>query len=747
MTTRPWIRRLFARSPRTIRSAPPRRRAARLGLEVLEDRAVPAVFTVNTLADTIDNNPNVTSLREAVRAANARAGADEVQFAPKLEGAVILTSGRIQITSPLTIVAPDLNEVTVVGLNSKAFWIDPRAGSVTIDEELTVMDGRKTAANPRARPSLTSVTPVDATTLVLDFNTRLGKSAAEVSSYQIPGLTINQVIATKYPTRVVLITSPQEDVPYRVSLNNLLARDGRTVRVANGAGSLTGIASGVDLEPPRVVGAVSLGNNKVLVSFSEPMADSALNRAHYAITQTNVNSEAGTLTVRGDSSDVAPVFADDDRMAVILTTSPQNELTYTVKAVNVTDLAGNAFAPPVLAGGQRIVSDQANFTGTPPSGDQLIDSDGDGLTDNEEQRGWEVVFRTADGHMVNRWVTSDPFVVDTDGEGFPDNVEAQLKLDPRDADTDDDLLTDWQEYTEIFSDHLNADTDGDGVDDGTEFLGVRSSPDFADTDGDQIPDGTEIALGGFYNPLVSNLPVPKIDVGDVDLSLRVDITATSSTGTRKLDSKTAQSTLTSTDNQSFTSTSESTQNAYAKIGLEQKVSEGKKAGDVFPEIETTLSAEAGWSGTWRSEYTTSSSRETQRALSNARSTEKEVQVGENVQTQVSDARIQTTINLSNASPIAYGLTNLQVTALIVDPHNPLELVPVATLVPEAEPPDGFALGPLVPARGPILMTSQNIFPSRVEELMANPQALVFKISNFDILDESKRNFAFASQNV
>src|SRR5262245_23134726 len=463
MTTRPWIRRLFARSPRTIRSAPPRRRAARLGLEVLEDRAVPAVFTVNTLADTIDNNPNVTSLREAVRAANARAGADEVQFAPKLEGAVILTSGRIQITSPLTIVAPDLNEVTVVGLNSKAFWIDPRAGSVTIDEELTVMDGRKTPANPRARPSLTSVTPVDATTLVLDFNTRLGKSAAEVSSYEIRGLTINQVIATKYPTRVVLITSPQEDVPYRVSLNNLLARDGRTVRVANGAGSLTGIASGVDTEPPRVVGAVSLGNNKVLVSFSEPMSDGALNPAHYAITQTNVNSEAGTLTVRGDSPDVAPVFADDDRMAVILTTSPQNELTYTVKVVNVTDLAGNAFAPPVLvAGGQRIVSDQASFTGTAPRLEDLIDSDGDGLTDNEEQRGWLISYRTADGRLVERMVTSDPFNPDSDGEGFTDDVEAQLKIDPRDSDTDDDLLTDWEEYVEIFSNHVDADTDRDG---------------------------------------------------------------------------------------------------------------------------------------------------------------------------------------------------------------------------------------------------------------------------------------------
>src|SRR4051812_45728675 len=50
MTPRPWNRRLFARTPRTVRRAAARRRAARLDLEVLEDRAVPAVFMVNTLA-------------------------------------------------------------------------------------------------------------------------------------------------------------------------------------------------------------------------------------------------------------------------------------------------------------------------------------------------------------------------------------------------------------------------------------------------------------------------------------------------------------------------------------------------------------------------------------------------------------------------------------------------------------------------------------------------------------------------
>lgn len=747
MITRPWNRLLFGgtallsrRTPRTLRKATGRRRAARLGLEVLEDRAVPAVFTVNTLADTIDNNPNVTSLREAVRAANARDGADEVQFATKLEGAVILTSGRIRITSPLIIAAPDLNEVTVVGLNSKAFWIDPRASNVTIDDELTVMDGRKAPVNSPQRPRLLGVTPIDATTLVLDFNTRLGKSASEVSSYNIPGLTIEKVITTKYPNRVVLVTSPQDDVPYKLSLNNLLARDGRKVQVINEKGALTGIDSAIDLEPPRVVGAVSLGNNKVLVSFSEPMADSSLDPAHYAITQATFNSEAGALTVRGDSPDVAPIFYNDDHTAVVLTTSPQNELTYTVKVVNVTDLAGNAFAPPVLAaGGQRIVSDQANFTGKPPSVDQLVDSDGDGLSDNDELRGWLVTVTPANYIPQTRGVTSDPFNVDTDGDGFTDDVEAQLRLDPRDPDSDDDLLTDWQEYTEIFSDHLKGDSDGDGVDDGTEFLGVKSSPVFADTDGDQIPDGLEIPLGGPRNILVSDLPRPEISVGGVNLALDVRFTESNNRETRDLGTETVRTTLANAS----TETTTNQHTANVQVGLSAGYTGGLQEGGFTSLITGSAQLTAGYSYNYTHETADESRREYEKSLQ----TEREVSQGFTVERTLVGATMQVAVNLHNLSDLAYRVQNLQVTALILDPLDHSRLTPVATLTPDFEPKEGFTLGPLVADRGPIIFSNDTIIPSLVESLMANSTGLIFRISNYDIVDEADRNFAFTSQEV
>ena len=77
---------LFAKVATLIRSGPsaePRRKrafATRLRLEQLEDRLVPSTFTVNTLADTVDSDPAVTSLREAITAANSQAGDDTINF-------------------------------------------------------------------------------------------------------------------------------------------------------------------------------------------------------------------------------------------------------------------------------------------------------------------------------------------------------------------------------------------------------------------------------------------------------------------------------------------------------------------------------------------------------------------------------------------------------------------------------------------------------------------------------------------
>src|SRR5438067_12259611 len=74
-----WLRNRTV-NPRANRLAAARRRQARFrpGLEMLEDRAVPAMLDVTTPLDVLDPNDGLLSLREAVIQANASPGHDTI---------------------------------------------------------------------------------------------------------------------------------------------------------------------------------------------------------------------------------------------------------------------------------------------------------------------------------------------------------------------------------------------------------------------------------------------------------------------------------------------------------------------------------------------------------------------------------------------------------------------------------------------------------------------------------------------
>ncbi len=63
---------------------------------------------------------------------------------------------------------------------------------------------------------------------------------------------------------------------------------------------------------------------------------------------------------------------------------------------------------------------------------------------------------------------SAPVLVDSDLDGLPDEEELTLGTDPNKLDTDDDGLTDREEVKVYDTDPLNPDTDGDTYPDGTE---------------------------------------------------------------------------------------------------------------------------------------------------------------------------------------------------------------------------------------------------------------------------------------
>jgi CSLREA domain-containing protein len=120
---------LFRRFRKPPPPRPPAR--ARLALEPLEERTVPAtIFTVTTLAD--ETNPvGPLSLREAIGDANLNAGADTINFQPGLSGTITLSLGQLQITDSVTITGPAAAVITISGNNaSRIFFIDDRTTAV-----------------------------------------------------------------------------------------------------------------------------------------------------------------------------------------------------------------------------------------------------------------------------------------------------------------------------------------------------------------------------------------------------------------------------------------------------------------------------------------------------------------------------------------------------------------------------------------------------------------------------------------
>jgi len=121
-------------------------------------------------------------------------------------------------------------------------------------------------------------------------------------------------------------------------------------------------------------------------------------------------------------------------------------------------------------------------------GQQFVDSDGDGLSDDEE-----------------RDAGTDPLNPDTDGDGINDGLERKMGLDPlavntvtscnRFLDTDGDMLNDCEERV-LGTDACVADTDGDGFGDLIE-LNSQTNPlvpeDLTDSDRDGVSNADEVA--------------------------------------------------------------------------------------------------------------------------------------------------------------------------------------------------------------------------------------------------------------
>jgi hypothetical protein len=122
---------------------------ARLALEPLEDRTVPAPFIVTNL-----NDGGAGSLRQAITDANAAADADTITFSAGLSGTINLTvagadntnvGGDLDILNPVSIQGPGANVLTVkqTVANERVFDVQPATGAAVVISGLTITGGNR----------------------------------------------------------------------------------------------------------------------------------------------------------------------------------------------------------------------------------------------------------------------------------------------------------------------------------------------------------------------------------------------------------------------------------------------------------------------------------------------------------------------------------------------------------------------------------------------------------------------------
>jgi len=665
--------------------------------------------------------------------------------------------------------------VRVTGVVSSTYAVASGASSV---QGIATTDTRA--------PRVLAANALDRQSIVVAFDEPIGDVVpADFVVTSDAGVSLETRAVTftdEFRTAVRLSTAQQQDGVYTVKVKNVTDAAQNVVDATGGQVTVNNAAN-ADTTPPRLSSVGATNSTTIIVTFSEPMkggTTGAENPANYQITGTAssqpsgtaqpgtpllappvqmvpgadgtgnslkgaVNTAvatAGTLKPDGLRPQNATLVITRAKLlpggtAVELTTLQQSNVDYQLQVTNVTDLAGNQIAPPSQATNPSVFT----FVGKVASG-AGVDTDKDGVSDAEEQRGWVVKVTRQDGTSFTREVTSDPTLADTDGDGLSDRDERTYLTDPRVADTDADQLSDTVELSDTYSTPTDQDTDNDGISDGLEVSLYNTSPLLPDTDGDQIADGKEVLLDN-RNPRVADLPVPGLSVGNVDLRLTEQFTATSGQNTRTLESRTASSTLTQNQSVSNSTSQASTVEFFAKVGANL----GFEAGTDGAKVIGGVNAEAGLTASATASFTNESARASQQEYQNSLTTDKEVARDETVTRQVTGATMAVAVSLKALGSVAFTIKNLEVTALMQDPYDPTQFVPIATLLPESGAGNGINVGPLQADRGPFRFSTDKASPALVEALMRNPKGLFFKIANYDITDELGRNFAFTSQDI
>lgn len=391
------------------------------------------------------------------------------------------------------------------------------------------------------------------------------------------------------------------------------------------------------------------------------------------------------------------------------------------------------------------------------------DEDGDGRTNAEELRGWEIFidfsgFGLKDpAFLTRRTVTSDPYVADTDGDGLSDGEEFERNSDPRVRDTDGDGLGDAEEVRRWKTSPVSVDSDTDSRGDdpsipqppsGVMFDGAElnlvpdpldptgerlipgpnaTSPTSADTDGDGVGDGAE-RQHPVRSPVLAELPKVGFEIVD-QIDLRLEVEFSSSTLGSKSYGHTFSASATAGIATSDTEASKHTSEKALKISGEATI--GLPPG-VKVTIETTT--KDGVAATFGQSLSASSSE----SFSEAHSAAVSETTGASIATE--GGLLTMGLRIHNAGKVAFAVSDLGIGVRMWD-SRVRRFRTLGTLQPITGF-DSFSLG--VGEGTAVVPFTAEMDAELTRRFMANASSLVFEPAGYELTDASGTSFVFTA---
>lgn len=353
------------------------------------------------------------------------------------------------------------------------------------------------------------------------------------------------------------------------------------------------------------------------------------------------------------------------------------------------------------------------------------DTDGDGLYDVIERKGWTVIIEDSFKELQHIEVSSSPTNPDTDGDGLSDLDEFRLKSNPTTDDTDGDGLLDNEEI--LYGANPNdVDTDDDALSneqvtpvvellDNGEVTLFKTSPALSDTDGDGKSDLDEITGGG-HNPLIAELPVFRVEIVGKPY---ITLIYTETSGSQQ----TQATTLSSLDIQSDslsrtdTTTNQNLTQIGGKVGLTGKVAKEGQGTSLTGKVDL------GYSRRSKSMRETTSSIDKNSVSDVQSGTDTLNSYQQDSTVNLEGGKIILGFKIINESEIGATIRNLQISIL---KRNGVGFSPITTLDPLTD----LSIG--AESETGVLTIEGDLDLNTTRELLGDPASLVTDVAYFNM---------------